>query len=94
MEDSEEVLYDDQTPDPNAEHVNYEPVELEQDQKVTEIEAEIIPEDAKILVRLFIIVIVHSFLKQCFARSSIDTIWWFVSLSIMSDDQHHSRFPR
>ena len=63
MEDSEEVLYDDQTPDPNAEHVNYEPVELEQDQKVTEIEAEIIPEDAKILVRLFIIVIVHSFLK-------------------------------
>merc|ERR1739838_1024637 len=44
MEDSEEVLDDDQTPDPNA-----EPVELEQDQKVTEIEAEIILEDAKIL---------------------------------------------
>ena len=49
MEDSEEVLDDDQTPDPNAEHVNDEPVELEQDQKI--------PEDAKILVRLFLIVI-------------------------------------
>merc|ERR1712008_355110 len=49
MEDLEEVLDDDQTPDPNAEHVNDEPVELEQDQKVTEVEAEIIPEDAKIL---------------------------------------------
>merc|ERR1712008_455547 len=49
MEDSEEVLDDEQTPDPNDEHVNDEPVELEQDQKVTEIEAEIIPEDAKIL---------------------------------------------
>ena len=77
----EEVLDDDQTPDPNAEHVNDEPVELEQDQKVTEIDAEIIPEDAKILVRLFIIVIVHSFLKQCFARSSIGTICWSLKIS-------------
>ena len=76
MEDSEEVLDDDQTPDPNA-----EPVELEQDQKVTEIEAEIILEDAKILVRLFIIiVIVHSFLTQCFARSLIGKICWYLQL--------------
>ena len=86
MEDSEEVLDDDQTPDPNAEHVNDEPVELEQDQKVTEIEAEIIPEDAKILVRLFIIVIVHSFLKQCFTRSSIGTIWWYFYPQLMSTE--------
>ena len=81
MEDSEEILDDDQTPDPNAEHVNDEPVEPEQDQRVTEIEAEIIPEDAKILVRLFIIiVIVHSFLTQCFARSLIGKICWYLQL--------------
>ena len=91
MEDSEEVLYDDQTPDPNAEHVNYEPVELEQDQKVTEIEAEIIPEDAKILVRLFIIVIVHSFLKQCFARSKNECTLIAISFKFQDAFQSHNK---
>ena len=24
----------------------------------------------------------HSFIEQCFARSSIDTIWWYLTLKI------------
>ena len=91
MEDSEEILDDDQTPDPNAEHVNDEPVEPEQDQRVTEIEAEIIPEDAKILVRLFIIVIVHSFLKQCFARSKNECTLIAISFKFQDAFQSHNK---